>query len=494
MKITASELTFSASQQFESLDGEFQEKSVSRQLVSTPVRQFSASNDTPTMIVDRVTLLKSENQVQGYAFSSSLTSSSSVTNQESEDEDISFEQKSAMETLVGSILDRQVVVESIQKGTAVDLSSSGSSDSINTPGAALSQKISSQMRIDNTQLHFEQEQLTVNSTGVVQTEDGRTIDFSLGFSLDRTYLSQTQQTTLIQRTREEIQLTDPLVISLDGSVPSLSDTTFSFDLDMDGDQEEVHFVNAGSGFLAFDKNGDNEINDGSELFGPQSGNGFSDLAELDDDQNGWIDENDAAFSQLSVWTMGEDGEPSLISLKDAGVGAISLSYAENASFNLTDSENTLEGQLNGAGIFLFENGNVGSINQIDLAAQEPETADSQLSEQTDAFVETQTIPVEGTSTVLPAAATADIPEAAGTPEAENPLKQLLDQIKELKEKMEQIFEKMSLAATDEIHGSRRSRHGRGRLSKNPMMFQADPSILMSGYGTGPVRSRRYHHG
>ena len=61
-----------------------------------------------------------------------------------------------------------------------------------------------------------------------------------------------------------------------------------------------------------DRNGDGKINDGSELFGTKSGDGFKDLASYDADGNGWIDENDAIFSQLKIWTKDEDGKDKLI--------------------------------------------------------------------------------------------------------------------------------------------------------------------------------------
>jgi hypothetical protein len=40
------------------------------------------------------------------------------------------------------------------------------------------------------------------------------------------------------------------------------------------------------------------IDSGSELFGPATGSGFGELAALDGDGNGWIDENDDAFARL----------------------------------------------------------------------------------------------------------------------------------------------------------------------------------------------------
>ena len=60
-------------------------------------------------------------------------------------------------------------------------------------------------------------------------------------------------------------------------------------------------------FLALDLNGDGRINNGSELFGALSGNGFADLAQYDSDANGWIDENDEIFQRLKVWSGADDG-------------------------------------------------------------------------------------------------------------------------------------------------------------------------------------------
>lgn len=42
--------------------------------------------------------------------------------------------------------------------------------------------------------------------------------------------------------------------------------------------------------LSLDQNGNGEIDNGTELFGTKSGDGFADLARYDLDYNGWIDE------------------------------------------------------------------------------------------------------------------------------------------------------------------------------------------------------------
>ena len=80
----------------------------------------------------------------------------------------------------------------------------------------------------------------------------------------------------------------PLVINLDSNVTTLSDQKFMFDIDSDGILDSISYLNKGSGYLALDKNGDGVINDGNELFGTKSGDGFYDLSRYDEDHNGIV--------------------------------------------------------------------------------------------------------------------------------------------------------------------------------------------------------------
>ena len=112
---------------------------------------------------------------------------------------------------------------------------------------------------------------------------------------------------------------DPLIVTLDGSMARLGDDVTSFDLDVDGTNDRVRLTAGASSFLVRDLDGNGAITDGRELFGAISGDGFADLAALDDDGNGWIDEGDAAFAELSL-----SGPEGMRSLADAGVGAISV--------------------------------------------------------------------------------------------------------------------------------------------------------------------------
>ena len=207
----------------------------------------------------------------------------------------------------------------------------------------------------------ESESTTFASKGLVQTADGRNIDFNVEVSMSRAFMSQIDTLEV-----QEYIKTDPLMINLDTNIGSVSDQKFFFDLDSDGDEEQISFARKGSGFLALDKNGDGKINDGSELFGTSSGDGFKDLAAYDEDGNGWIDENDSVFSKLKVWTKDENGNDYLIDLKKADVGAIYLSNADT-QFSLKDDENNLNAEIKKTGIYLREStGAVGTLNHVDL--------------------------------------------------------------------------------------------------------------------------------
>ena len=208
----------------------------------------------------------------------------------------------------------------------------------------------------------ESESVAFASSGMVKTQDGRSIDFNIEVSMSRAFTSQINTLT----TQNYIK-TDPLVINLDTDIGSVTDQKFLFDLDSDGDEEEISFAGKGSGFLALDRNGDGRIGDGSELFGTKSGDGFKDLAAFDEDGNGWIDENDSIYSKLKVWTKDEYGNDYLINLKDADVGAIYLDNA-HTQFSLKDGNNRLNGEIKKTGIYLHEStGAAGTLNHVDLA-------------------------------------------------------------------------------------------------------------------------------
>ena len=197
-------------------------------------------------------------------------------------------------------------------------------------------------------------------TGQVRTADGRTLDFTLGLGMCRDYSCA----RTVQRSGAG-ELRDPLVVNFNGTAAELSGKRFAFDLDADGIEELIPGLASGSAWLAFDRNADGRINDGSELFGAFSGNGFADLAELDADGNRWLDEADPLFASLCLWSRDDSGKDILTSLHDKGIGAICLDSAQTP-FALTDGDNARQGYIRASGIYLREDGGVGTVQQVDL--------------------------------------------------------------------------------------------------------------------------------
>ena len=212
--------------------------------------------------------------------------------------------------------------------------------------------------------YSESEKTAMQASGVIKTSDGKEIKFNLDLVMQRQY-SETSSTEI--RMGDAARKTDPLVINFGGTAAQLSEQRFAFDLNSDGKTEQINAPLSGSGFLALDLNKDGKINNGSELLGPSTGNGFGELAKYDSDHNGWIDENDSVFKQLKVWTGSGDGSGKLSDLASLGVGAISL-HQIATPFDIKTASNQLLGSVKASSVYLNENGSVGSVQQIDLTA------------------------------------------------------------------------------------------------------------------------------
>lgn len=255
-----------------------------------------------------------------------------------------------------------------QSGTAIAASAGVSAGtSINASG---SNAVSVSGRTTGTVWHkttvesafiSETENTAFSAQGIAVTADGRQIGFNVSVEMTRAFEGAYESIS-----EESYIVTDPLVINLDSDTVNVTDQKFLFDIDADGTKDEISFVGEGSGFLALDKNKDGVINDGSELFGTRSGNGFRDLAAYDKDKNGWIDEADDVFDKLIIWTKDENGEDKMMSLKEAGVGAIYLG-SSSTEFSLNNaSTNESNAIIRRTGIYLKENGEAGTVQHVDL--------------------------------------------------------------------------------------------------------------------------------
>lgn len=200
------------------------------------------------------------------------------------------------------------------------------------------------------------------ASGMIRTSDGRTLDMNLKLNMERSY----SETVEYQRS-ERIVFQDPLILNFNGDYAELTDDKYEFDLDMDGENELISYLSEQSAMLSLDKNHDGIINDGSELFGAATGNGFAELAQYDEDGNGYIDEADSIFSELTLWHKSLDGE-SLTGLMDNDVGAIYLGSQETP-FALKGEQNQVNGQVKETGYYVAESGGVGTVQEIDMAVK-----------------------------------------------------------------------------------------------------------------------------
>ncbi len=145
---------------------------------------------------------------------------------------------------------------------------------------------------------------------------------------------------------QEVGCGSPIVIDLDGRGIHFSDLRHGvqFDIDADGFLERTPWIlpRSRDAFLAYDRNQNGSIDDGSELFGDATPflngtttaqNGYQALFELDvvdGNGNGYIDREDRVFDKLLLWRdlngNGVAEKPELSTLRENGVVALATEY------------------------------------------------------------------------------------------------------------------------------------------------------------------------
>jgi len=268
----------------------------------------------------------------------------------------------AMRLILEALTGKRITLASLQAvGQGVGVV--GSLPPEGNSGPAVAPRAGWGLEYDYHETVAEHEEMSFAAVGEVDTGDGRHLGVSMELAMSRDFVERKD----IQVRAGDAQLVDPLVINFAGQAPSLTDQRFAFDLNSDGVDEFIPLLSPGSGLLVLDRNQDGRATDGSELFGPTSGSGFAELAALDSDANGWLDDNDPMFAKLQVWIQdyAVAAGDSLVSLKELGIGAILLS-SQQTNFSLNNAANRPLGQIAGSGLFLRENGGAGSIQEVRL--------------------------------------------------------------------------------------------------------------------------------
>ena len=142
----------------------------------------------------------------------------------------------------------------------------------------------------------------------------------------------------------------PVVLDLDGDGAEFlsANAGVTFDYLGDGSDGATAWVGADDGLLALDRNGNAQVDNGSEIvFG---GNGLTDLeglaANYDSNKDGVLDANDANFAKFGVWqdanSNGVTDAGEFQSLTDAGIASIKLVSDGNA-YSAADGDVTVHG-------------------------------------------------------------------------------------------------------------------------------------------------------
>ncbi|WP_269915564.1 calcium-binding protein, partial [Acinetobacter sp. HY1485] len=169
------------------------------------------------------------------------------------------------------------------------------------------------------------------------------------------------------------KLSSPLILDLDHSgkieTTSLEYGTY-FNLNNEEQKEKTAWVGKEDGLLVLDKNFDDKIDTGNELFGnytvnnsgERANNGFDALNIYDVNHDSKIDSNDTIYQKLQVWQdkngngTVELGE--LSSLSDLGITSINTDYSN--TYNIDDNGNA----HNQKSSFTWKNGKNGIIEDV----------------------------------------------------------------------------------------------------------------------------------
>lgn len=207
-------------------------------------------------------------------------------------------------------------------------------------------------RLATTEWELGYQAVQANFSGQLQLRDGSSVSFAFEFSMQVSWArySYTEQT-----------LQDPLIVSLDNSAARLTDSHTAFDLLSNGSSVQLPQLAAQQFYLAYDRNQDQRVNNGSELFGPRTGQGFAELAKFDDNGNGFIDPGDDIWQYLYLWRPKQD----LLSMTEAKLGAFSVSSVETP-MPLLDKQQQKNGEIQRSGLAFTDDAKPVLVQQIDL--------------------------------------------------------------------------------------------------------------------------------
>lgn len=172
----------------------------------------------------------------------------------------------------------------------------------------------------------------------VQRRSGRLRCVGLGTGGKTVWCKEDKSQSCMACFDKYLYIGSPIVIDLDNDGVKMASKPVTFDLLADGTPQTTAWVGAREALLVLDRDGDNRVSSGAELFGNASDcgaskcyDGVAALAALDSNGDKMVDSRDAAFSSLRLWLdhnhdgVSQDGE--LVPLSAHGVRALSTRAA-----------------------------------------------------------------------------------------------------------------------------------------------------------------------
>jgi len=153
----------------------------------------------------------------------------------------------------------------------------------------------------------------------------------------------------VQRTDQRFEVkgidmrqADPLVLDLNGDGLDLGKAGEAavFDVNGDGSLDKTGWVRGDDALLVYDRNGNDRLDDGRELFGDQNGatNGYAELAKYDANRDNRIDSKDSIFKALKLYRdlngNGRVDAGEMSKLGQSGIASLDLKFLrESAQLN-----------------------------------------------------------------------------------------------------------------------------------------------------------------
>jgi hypothetical protein len=214
------------------------------------------------------------------------------------------------------------------------------------------------LSVEQWQSH--EQHLNYQVKGVLNIND-QVLSLNYSFSLSNTHESYSKVEM------SAAALKDPIILQFGSQGLGRIEGHKSFHINQDNTVDALPLFSGDVGYLVYDKSQNNQADDGSELFGPQTGQGFLELTALDSNKNGFIDAEDEQFEQLYLWQPSEDNSQAeqWLSLKEAKIQAISLSTS-TTPFDFYDQQGKIEAQLRQSSFSISDNGIGRGVHQVDV--------------------------------------------------------------------------------------------------------------------------------